>query len=198
MKAFEELKGNLEPGAVYRRSDLLQWSNAVDRHLNQLTDSKVLKKLSGGLYYYPKKTTFGEAPPKEQALVEAFLKDSRFLLLNPDVYNSLGVGATQLYSETIVYNHKRHGVMQLGKRMYRFVRKHHFPEKLTEAFLLVDLINNLKNLAEDSDEILENVATKVTGMNKKELVAATLEYGGVSARKLFAELLGDRGLQHGH
>ena len=189
MKAFEELKDNLKPGTVYRRSDLLQWSNAVDRHLNQLTESKVLRKLSGGLYYYPKKTTFGETPPKEQALVKAFLKDSRFLLLNPDVYNSLGVGTTQLYSETVVYNHKRHGVMQLGNRTYQFVRRHHFPDKLTEEFLLVDLVNNLKNLAEDSDEILETLASKVTEMNHKELVAATLEYGGVRAKKFFAKIL---------
>lgn len=187
MKALQEVKSHLTPGHLYRRSDFLAWSNAVDRHLAQLRKEKVLKKLSGGLYYYPKTTAFGEAPPSEHALVESFLKDSRFLMFTPDAYNSLKLGTTQLYNEIIVYNHKRHGLFKLGNRTYRFIRKHHFPEKLSEEFLLVDLVNNrkAKPLAENMEKIMKQVKLKAKTMNNERFKEALNLYGGIHARNLF-------------
>ncbi|MCK5285201.1 MAG: hypothetical protein KAJ86_06425, partial [Alphaproteobacteria bacterium] len=91
MSKLNELKKHLRRGSVYRRSDLELWSNAVDRHLKQLQEDGTLVKLSGGLYYYPKKTVFGNAPADDKALVTAFLKDNRFLLTSPNAYNALGV-----------------------------------------------------------------------------------------------------------
>ena len=114
MSALQTLENQLTPGRLYRRSDLEPYSNAVDRHLNQLQNNGVLKKLSGGLYHYPRKTKFGEAPPSDDELVGGFLKDDRFLLFSQNLYNSLGLGTTQLYNETLVYNHKRHGTFKVG------------------------------------------------------------------------------------
>src|SRR3984957_8072691 len=105
MTKAEELKKHLRPGRVYRRQDLARWSNAVDRHLKQLEGDGTLTKLRGGLYLYPEKTVFGKAPPEDKKLVESFLKDDRFLLASPNAYNTLGVGTTQLYDKTVVYNH---------------------------------------------------------------------------------------------
>jgi len=84
MTKLEELKRHLRPGRVYRREDLAQWSNAVDRHLKQLVSEGTLTKLAGGLYLYPKATVFGQAPPEDDKLVETFLKDDRFLLASPN------------------------------------------------------------------------------------------------------------------
>jgi len=122
------------------------WSNAVDRHLKQLVSQGTLTKLAGGLYAYPKKTAFGNAPAEDDKLIEAFLKDRRFLLVSPNPYNNLGVGTTQLYDKTIVYNRRRHGDFQLGGRKFAFRVKADFPRTLTKEFLLVDLVNNLDQL----------------------------------------------------
>lgn len=187
MNALELVKKNLRPGTVYRRSDLAAWSNAVDRHLETLQSESVLKKLSGGLYYYPKKTTFGEAPPSEDKLVEKFLNDSRFLILSPDVYNSLKVGTTQLYSETVVYNHKRHGIFKLGKQTFRFVKKDFFPKKLSESFLLVDLVNNSSRLVEDREKILKLVIKRAKQKNPARMKTVVTKYAGVRARKFFSD-----------
>src|ERR1700722_1924745 len=130
MSRLNEVKQHLRPGQVYRRADLEQWSSAVDRHLQQLQNEGALTKLSNGLYYCPKKTAFGEAPAEDAKLVEAFLKDRRFLLHSPNAYNALGVGTTQLYNETIVYNHKRHGRFELGGRAFDFRFKPAFPKSL--------------------------------------------------------------------
>lgn len=189
MTKLDEVRKHLRPGQVYRRAQLAKWSNAVDRHVKQLYEEGTLTKLSGGLYYCPKKTAFGDAPAEDEKLVEAFLKDHRFLLTSPNVYNALGVGTTQLYNETVVYNHKRHGYFTLGGRVFDFRLKPHFPKSLSEEFLLVDLVNNLDRLAENQDTVLEYVKDKVVSADQRGLAKAVRDYGGVRARKFFAEAL---------
>lgn len=157
MTRLRELKQHLRPGEVYRREDLARRSNAVDRHLKQLVKDGTLTKLAGGLYLFPKDTPFGKAPAEDEKLVGAFLRDHRFLLTSPNAYNSLGVGTTQLYDKTVVYNHKRHGHFSLGGRKFEFRVKPAFPRKVSREFLLVDLVNNLDRLVEDRDEVLARV-----------------------------------------
>ena len=189
MSRLQQLKRQLKLGEVYRRTELANWSKSVDRHLDELVQEGTLQKVSQGLYYYPKESAFGKTPPDENMLVESFLKDHRFLLTTPNVYNSLGVGTTQLYNERTVYNHKRHGEFKLGNKTFQFKIKPHFPKKITPEFLLVDLVNNLESLAEDSSEVLKKVADKVEVMDKKKLKHSVVEYGSVKAKKLFAPLL---------
>src|SRR5687767_13251935 len=132
MTKLQELKRRLRPGQVYRREELAQWSMAVDRHLKQLVSDGTFTKLAGGLYLYPKQTVFGKAPPEDTKLVASFLKDHRFLFASPNTYNNLGVGTTQLYDKTVVYNHKRHGKFSLGGRTFDFRVKPSFPKKLNK------------------------------------------------------------------
>ena len=189
MQKLNELKKHLKPGEVYRRADLQAWSNAVDRHLQQLVKENTLEKLSGGLYYVPKQTAFGKAPAEEHELVSSFLKDERFLVTSPNDYNALGVGTTQLYNTRRVYNHKRHGEYKLGNRTFHFVRKQYVPEKLTKEFLLVDLANNLKHLGEDQPALVENIKKKVKEMNTGSLKTIADNFGTVGTKKLFASAL---------
>ncbi|HRI32836.1 MAG TPA: hypothetical protein PLD02_03715, partial [Saprospiraceae bacterium] len=114
MSKVTELKKHLKRGEVYRRSDLAQWSNAVDRHVSSLVEDGTLQKLRTGMYYYPNSGVFGNSSPDEATLVRNFLKDDYFLVTSPNDYNSLGVGTTQLYNKRVVYNHKRHGEFKLG------------------------------------------------------------------------------------
>jgi hypothetical protein len=196
MFRLNDVKQHLRPGQVYRRSDIEQWSNAVDRHLRKLQEEGTLTKLSAGLYYCPKKTTFGTAPADDKTLVRAFLKDDRFLLTSPNAYNTLGVGTTQLYNSTVVYNRKRHGRFDLGGRVFHFRRKSYFPSNLTPEFLLVDLVNNLKELAEDHDELLHQVKKKTASMDANALSKAVHHYAGAAAKKFFAKVIADDVLRH--
>lgn len=193
MLKVNELKTHLRPGGVYRRTDLTKWSKAVDRHLDVLVKEGTLKKLSQGVYYYPKETSFGAAPPDEETLVRSFLKDDRFLLTSPNAYNSLHVGTTQLYNKRVVYNHKRHGDFKLGNRTFSFRIKPHFPKTMTEEFLLVDLVNNLETLAEDGREVLKNVASRAKNMDVKRLKRSVSEYGSVKTKKILQPILEQSG-----
>jgi hypothetical protein len=185
MTKLEQFKGHLKPGQVYRRAELTRWSTSVDRHLKQLVESGVLKKLAGGLYAYPKKTVFGDAPARDSEVVSAFLKDDPFLLASPNAYNTLGVGTTQLYDRTVVYNHKRHGEFQLGGRKFAFRIKPRFPKSLTKEFLLVDLVNNLDQLAEAKRQVLERVRERAASSDARRLRRAVREYGNERTKKFF-------------
>ena len=131
------LRQHIKQGDVYRRSDLEYYSTAIDRHLAQLTKDGTLVKLKQGLYYAPKQSKFGVVPPDDRQVVERFLKDKDFLLVSPNTFNSLGLGLTQLYNTTWVYNHKRKGEFQLNGKTFEFKLKSSFPKNITREYLLL-------------------------------------------------------------
>lgn len=177
---------HLRAGKVYRREDLVPYSTSVDRELQQLVAAGRLTKAAQGLYYAPRKSVFGDAPPPESEMLAAFLKDKNFLSFNPSVYNSLRLGTTQLYNKAIVYNHKRHGKFRLGNREYDFRVKHRFPlpSQVTSEYLLVDMLNNFDELAEDEDHVFAIARRKLPQFDAKKLQKALQDYGSAVTRRL--------------
>lgn len=187
--ALDQVARMLHAGKVYRREDLAQLSNAVDRHLRELVSGGALKRLAQGIYYAPKKSVFGTLPPDDQELVATFLRDKDFLVFSPSSYNTLGLGTSQLYNKTLVYNHKRHGLFSFGNRQFDFRIKLRFPKKLTTEFLLVDAINNLDELAEDRNQVLQMVERKLSGFDPAKLKRAVSDYASVATKKRFMRWL---------
>ena len=188
-KAATALAAQLSPGRVYRREDLAKVTGAVDRYLSELVKSGTLKKVAPGLYYQPETSRFGNLPPDDHQLVEAFLRDKHFLMFSPSAYNSVGVGTTQLNNSTLVYNHKRHGVFKLGNREFNFKVKPRFPKKLSAEFLFVDLLNNLNERAEDQNEVIRHARNRLPELNSARLKDALQSYGSVATKKHIASWL---------
>lgn len=187
-RSFEKVASHLKAGQVYRRENLLPYSKAVDRDLAKLADKGLLEKVAAGLFYAPKKSRFGTLPPDDKTLVKVFLRDNDFLLFSWNEYNTLGLGLTQLYNRTVVYNHKRHGVFELGNKSFDFRRPNRgFPKKLTPAFLLVDLFNNLNELAEEDTEAVKAKMKKLPVDLLKQAALSANKYGKVATKKFFAE-----------
>ena len=189
-KSYENLASHLRAGRVYRRDELLSFSKALDRDLSLLTSKGVLEKVGAGLYYKPAKSLFGVLPPDNKELVKTFLKDDDFLMYSWNQYNSLGLGLTQLYNQPVVYNRKRHGLFKLGNKTIDFrVLLRGFPKKLTPEFLLVDLINNLNELAEDVMLVKEQLKKNIHKFNLNKVKNYAKKYGKVSTKKFFKILL---------
>lgn len=182
-KAASRLGASLRPGRVYRREDLAPHSSSVDRHLDELVSAGRLTRLAQGIYYAPRESSFGVLPPEDDEVVSAFLRDREFLVFSPSAYNAAGLGTTQLYNKTLVYNHKRHGVFKLGNRHFDFRMKPRFPRKLTPEFLFVDALNNLDELAEDRAELLRRAEQKVSSLPADRLRRAAESYGSMATRK---------------
>lgn len=191
MSALERLKRHLRPGQVYRRAELAGFSNAVDRHLRQLVDAGELKKLRAGVYYRPRRSSFGEVPADEHKVVATFLKDDDFLIVSLNAYNALSLGTTQLYNERLVYNFKRDGRFELNGQKYYFLKSRRFPKRITEAFLLVDLVNNVELLAEDRDALQGRVAERARALGMDKVRRAARAYGKVATKKYFERLFDD-------
>ena len=192
---MEALRQYIKPGHVYRRSDLEYYSSAIDRHLVMLTKEESLVKLSQGLYYAPKSSKFGPVPPDDALLVESFLKDSDFLMIKPNMYNALGLGLTQLYNTTWVYNHKRKGEFKFNGKTFEFKIKSSFPNQLTKEFLLVDLLNNLDELAEDQHQTIKSLPPNLSSFNDDELMRVTQQYGSGRTKQLLKSIYRNK-IQH--
>jgi hypothetical protein len=188
--SYEQLNNQMRAGHVYRREALLPYSKALDRDLDALVEKGLLRRLAGGLYYKPTLSEFGVLPPKDDNLVGAFLKDTKFLLYSWNQYNSLGVGLTQLYNRVVVLNRKRHGVLKLGNKEFDFRRSYkEFPNKVTPEFLLVDLLNNLNELAEDTSLVKQNILNNLTRFDQTKLLRLARACGKVSTKKFFEEYI---------
>jgi len=187
------LARHLRAGKGYRREDLVAYSTSVDRELQQMVAAGRLAKAAQGLYYAPRKSVFGDAPPAEDELLAAFLKDKNFLSFNPSVYNSLRLGMTQLYNKTIVYNHKRHGKFRLGNREFDFRVKHRFPlpNQVSSEYLLVDMLNNFDELAEDKDHVFAIARRKLPQFDVKKLQKSLQDYGSAATRRLMKRWLNE-------
>lgn len=193
MNTLENIKENLQQGAVYRRQDIAQWSNAVDRHLILLCEQGILIKLAAGLYACPKKTVFGDVLPDDTEIIDSFLKGDDFLTLSPNDYNALNLGTTQLYNKTVVYNHRRHQPnITFGKRVFDFHKKRAFPKSLSREFLLVDMVDNLDQLAEDKVDLLERVKDRVGAFDQEAVLQCSKKYASPTTRNFFTALLAGR------
>ena len=182
------LLNSMKPGRVYRRKELNEYSNSVDRELAELSFKGAVKKLSAGLYVKPEQSRFGGLPPDDKELVRAFLNGNQFLLMSFNYYTSLGLGLTQLYNETLVYNRRRHGKVKLGSKKFVFKNIPEFPRKLSREFLLIDMLNNLKSLGEDSAEVLKRLKKKKDNFNMRKISLMAKRYGKVRTKKFIKEL----------
>lgn len=188
-ETLRKLRSVLVPGQVYRRVDLAAHSSNIDRHLAQLVAEGCLHRISQGLYAAPKNGAFGEALPDANSLLRTFLKDKHFVVYGPSQFNSLGLGTTQLYNRLVVFNRKRVGEFTLGGRSYSFYRWREAPQKLTPEFLVVELLNRLKELAEDREEVLKRLQEKLPEFNRKRLLMAASRYGTLSTQRKLEHLL---------
>jgi hypothetical protein len=191
-KTLNQLKSYLVPGQSYRRSDLALFTSSVDRDLILLLEEGALKKVSYGLYSVPKTSVFGESPPDEYSLLRTFLKDDHFVVYNPSQFNTLGLGTTQLYNRTIVFNRKRVGEFRLGSRNYSFHRWREAPKTLSQEFLVVECVNRLDELAEDRNQLLVRLKEKLVQFNRKRLFYAARHYGTVSTQKTLLQMLNEQ------
>ena len=190
------LRQYIKPGEVYRRSDLEYFSTAIDRHLAQLTKEGTLIKLLQGLYYSPKQSKFGAVPPNDNSLVACYLKDKQFLLVSPNAYNTLGLGLTQLYNTTWVYNHKRNGEIKINGKSFIFKSKTAFPNSVSKAYLLVDLLNNIEGLAEDQSATIKKVEKHISKFELSELMKLTQQYGSRNTKRILKRAIRKEQIQY--
>lgn len=187
MKNAEKLKNVMRPGRVYRRQDLSGLTTAVDRDLKTLVESGEVRKLGYGLYCRPKKNVIGDTPPDDRELVRAFLKTEDFLLTSYNHFTNLGLGLTQVYNTALVYNHKRSGEFRLGGKRFQFRLVPAYPKTLSKEYLLVDLMNHLRELPDDISAVRRNLKYEIKEYDLARVSECLRLYGRPAARRALSE-----------
>lgn len=187
MKNPQKLKDAMRPGRVYRRQDLGGLTTAVDRDLKTLVESGEVRKLGYGLYYRPMKNVLGDTPPDDRELVRAFLKTDDFLLTSYNHFTNLGLGLTQVYNTALVYNHKRSGEFRLGGKRFQFSLVPAYPKALSKEYLLVDLMNRLRELPDDISAVRRNLKYEIKEYDHARVSECLRLYGRPAARRALSE-----------
>jgi hypothetical protein len=187
MKSTEKLKNAMLAGKVYRRKELARFSTAVDRDLKTLVTAGEVQRLAGGLYYRPRTNPFGVTPPEDREITRAFLKTDDFLLTSYNYFNQLGLGLTQVYNDYVVYNHKRSGCYVLGGKQFKFRLVPAYPHELSKEFLLVDLLNNLKHLPDNTNLVMRNLKSRLGDFDRQAVREQLTRYGRAATHAALEE-----------
>lgn len=188
MKNAEKLRDCMRLGRVYRRQELSDFSTAVDRDLKILVATGDVRKLGYGLYYRPKKNVLGDTPPEDRELVRAFLKTDDFLLTSYNHFTNLGLGLTQVHNTALVYNHKRSGEFRLGGKRFQFRIVPAYPKTLSKEYLLVDLMNHLRELPDDISAVRRNLKYEIKEYDQARVSECLRLYGRPAARRALSEV----------
>jgi hypothetical protein len=180
----------LDPGRVYRTRDLARWSSNPTRLAARLVESGLLHRLRHGLYTKPRSSRFGEVPPSDVDLLRAFLGDTPFVVTGPPAWNALGLGATAVHADTLVYNTKRSGTFRLGGRNFR-LRRVAFPEKPPKEWFAVDLLQHAGEAGVSRRYVAERVERALAAgrLDGGRLRAMARRYARSSVRALLDPLL---------
>jgi hypothetical protein len=68
-------------------------------------------------------------------------------------------------------------VASIDGKTFEFKLKSSFPKNISREYLLVDLLNNLDNLAEDQTQAIAKLPNNVRSFNTAALMKATQQYG---------------------
>ena len=74
-----------------------------------------------------------------------------------------------------------------GAFFFRIPRN--FPRVLSKEFMYVDVVNNRKELGEDTSRLKSSLAKQMKALDQNKLQAAIKNYGKVSTKKYFEELM---------
>lgn len=147
----------LEAGRVYRTAWLRRFGDNPTRLTQRLEARGLVRRLGHGLFYAPKISRFGEVPPSDEALLDAFLDGTPYLVTGPPRWNTLGLGSTALFVHPLVYNTKQSGQCSLGRRTFD-LRRERFPAEPTAEWFVIDLLRHADEAGVDRRDLGENLA----------------------------------------
>lgn len=180
----------LTPGSVFRTAALRRWGDNPTRLARRLEREGLVQRLGHGFVYVPRRTRFGDAPPTDEALLDALLDGTPYVVTGPVRWNALGLGATALHVHPLVYNTKRTGTFTLGRRRFD-LRRVAFPRDPTAEWFVVDLLRNTDAAGIDRSDLAANlrVALQHGRFDRERLVAMAEQFGSRADAALLRRLV---------
>lgn len=178
------------PGRIYRTRELRAFTANPSRWAKRLVEQGILRQPHHGLFYLPMASRFGPVAANDEELLRAFLGTEEFLVTGPYIWNALGLGTTQLFSVTLVYNPERTGEVELDGRRFWF-RRVRFPQPPCLEWFVVDLLQNERRLGEDTSTLDERLvhALRRGRFDRERLREMAAEYARPAVRERLTRAL---------
>ena len=169
----------LDAGTVYRTAWLRRWGENPTRLAQKLEQRGLVQRLGHGLFYAPRKSRFGEVPPSDEALLDAFLDGTPYVITGPNRWNALGLGSTALFAHPLVYNTKRTGTFKMGNRTFD-LRRVAFPAGPAPEWFVIDLLRNADAAGVEHAALVRGLAARLRdgAFEPERLFEMAARFGG--------------------
>lgn len=157
---------------------------AAAKAIERLIADDVIKRISPGIFYKPKKTIFGELPPDYSALLKKLylFKGGKRVgyITGTALYNELNL-TTQLSSITKIATNKRKNKVTLGWENVTFTKA--YTEITEDNYKLLGLLDALKDLDKipdlDKKSAIKILSTHLNSLDNIEvdlIISCALQY----------------------
>jgi len=145
---------------------------AAAKAIERLIARNVIKRISTGIFYKPKKTVFGELKPNEEEILRPFLfeKDKRIAYVTgTSLYNRLGLTTQVPKSIKIASRNKR---IAISNDIIKASPVKSYVDVSDKNFYLLELLDALKDFKKipdlDKDSAIKILSGKIKKLNSTE------------------------------
>lgn len=162
--------GNLTEGATFKYEQLMiepQEYRAAAKAIERLIEKGIIKRISTGIFYKPKKTVFGELKPNENEILKPYLfeKGKRIAYITGiSLYNQLGLTTQIPKTIKIASRNKRITVL---RGSIKAVPVKSYVDVSDQNFYLLELLDALKDFKQIPD-LNKDSAIKILSKKFKE------------------------------
>lgn len=176
----------LAEGTTFKYGQLAiepQEFSAAAKTIERLIAKGIIKRVSTGLFYKPKKTVFGELKPNEEEILKAYLFDKRkriAYITGTSLYNRLGL-TTQIPNSIKIASRSKRITISKGNVKATPVKS--YVDVTDKNFYVLELLDALKDFKKipdlDKNSAIKILSTKLKELNStqtKQLVKCSLAY----------------------
>ena len=185
-KKIEKIIDNIEQGNTFTYKDLAinkKEYSATSKTIERLIKKGIIKRISTGVFYKPKKTVFGELKPDEEKIITPYLfKNGKRIayITGLLLYNKMGL-TTQIPKEISIASREKRIYISKGNIKANAVKS--YVEVTDENYKYLEFLDALKDFKQIPDldkksaiEILTGILKKFNKKQTKELLKTAFSY----------------------
>ncbi len=185
-KRIEEKISNIEKGKTFTYKDLTikrEEYSATSKTIERLIKREIIKRISTGLFYKPKKTVFGELLPDNEEILKSYLfKGGKRIayITGTFLYNKLGL-TTQI--PQIIKIASREKVIKINKTNIKALPVKSYVEVTNRNYQYLEILDALKDFKKIPDlkiknglKILSEILKKLKKGETKKIIKYSLKY----------------------
>jgi len=185
-KKIEEQIDSIENGKTFTYKDLnikKKEYSAASKSIERLIKKEIIKRISTGVFYKPKRTVFGELKPDEEKIITPYLfKNGKRIayITGLLLYNEMGL-TTQIPKEISIASNKKRIYISKGNIKAKAVKS--YVEVTNDNYKMLELLDALKDFKQipdlDKKSSISILTRKISELEKKQvkkLIEIALEY----------------------